>query len=319
MTQDSNRKNISFGRIFTVFGIALAVLLPTRLYQLFFITENDHTGFFKHNDASVYIMYIAAIVFAVLLYVLVTLSDKVTASKSVRGKNKPLAVGSLLFAVGLAYDVAISGSLFIKSIMSYSAGKNIMSYLFSNGMLAVALEALCGLAGCIYFILFALSYSDGKTTYYEYKFLAIMPLFWAMFRMVRRFMTKISFTVVADLMLELLMLAFMMLFFISFARISSQICQKGEMRKAMRYGLISAVFALVLGVSRLAVTVCGKASLLPSGFDFALSDLTFGIFAVIYVNACSKTGREASEDELIEEEIDKKAPEEETDDDFLDE
>lgn len=147
MASKVTKKDISFGKIFTVMGIALAVLLPTRLYQLFFITESDGTGFFKEIDASVYIFYGAAIVFTVILLLLISITDRVTASKSFRGKNKPLAVGSALFAAGLAYDVAVSASLFIKSVMSFSAGSNIMTYLFSNGMFAVALEAVCGLAG----------------------------------------------------------------------------------------------------------------------------------------------------------------------------
>ncbi len=319
MSSKIRKINISFSKIFTVFGVGLAVLLPTRLYQLFCLTETDKSGFFTEINASVYILYIAAAVFSVLLFTLVALSNKVTASKSPRGKNKLLAVTSALFAAGLAYDVAISVSTFLKAVINYSAGNNALMYLFSNGMFAVLLEAVCGLAACIYFVLYSLSYFDGKTAYYEYKLLAIMPLFWAMFKMVYRFMTKISFTVVADLLIELFMLAFEMLFFMSFARISSQICQKYEMRKAMKYALPAAMLALLLGVSRLVATVFGKSECLMSGFGFSLADLTFGVFAVSYVYACSKTGRDESEDEDIPDENEKKQKEEETDEDFLNE
>ncbi len=192
-----------------------------------------------------------------------------------------------------------------------------MSYLFSNGMFSVLFEAIFGLCACIYFILFALYYHDGKGSFADYKFLALTPLFWAMFKTVYRFMTKISFIVLADLMLELAMLVFMMLFFMSFARISSQVCQKYEMRKAMKYALIAAMFALVIGVSRLAVTACGLSETLPTGFPFSLTDLTFGVFAIIYVDACSKSGRSADEDELLADETEKPSNEP-VNDDFLD-
>lgn len=317
MSSLEKKKNISFSKIFALMGVALAVTVPVRIYQLFALTENDGSGFLKDYNFTIWILYAVLAVFSILILAFVTVSDKVTASKSPRGKNRPLAVGAIVMAVGIAYDVAIGFSTFIKSIMSYSSGTSIFSYLFSNGMFAVVLEAICGLAACIYFILYALSYFDGKTTYYEYKLLAIMPLFWAMFRLVHRFMTKISFVMVTDLMLEIFMLAFMLLFFMSFARISSQICQKGEMRKAMRYGVVAAMFALLVGVTRLSVTVCGKTDLLPASFTFSLADLAFGIFAVIYVNACSKTGRSAQEDDLLPDDFEEKTKEEETDDDFL--
>ena len=138
-----------------------------------------------------------------------------------------------------------------------------------------------------------------------------------MFRLLYRFMTKISFTVVSELLLELVMLAFMMLFFMSFARISSQICQKGEMKKAMRYGLVAAMICAVLGLTRLIVTVGGKTELLPSGFNFSLADLTFAVFAVIYINACTKTGRPSSEDEFLPDEYEEEEKTAKIDDDFL--
>ena len=314
----NNKKNISFKLIFAFFGIFTALLTGTRLYQLFRITEADSSGFFTRINPSVYLLYIGAAVGSIALLTLVYFSDRITASKSVREKNKPLAVGALLMAMGLGADVAVSLSKVIMAVTSYTARSGMVVYLFSNGYIAMALEALFGLIGCIYFIVFALSYFDGRATFCEYKLLAIMPLFWSMARIVRRFLTKISFTVVADLLLELIMLAFMMMFFISFARISSQVCQKYEMRKATSFGLIAAMFAIAVSLSRLVVTVGGKSELLPADFPFTAADLAFGIFAVIYINAQSKSGRDASEDELLSDD-ETVEEEEELDEDFLSE
>lgn len=313
-----NKKNISFKLIFAVFGVFTALLTGTRLYQLFAITENDASGFFTRINPSVFVLYIGAAIGCIALLALVMLSDRVTASKSFRGKNKPLAVAGGLMAVGIGVDVALSLSKVIMAVTSYTARSGMFAYLFSNGYIAMALEAVFGLGGVIYFVLFALSYLEGKSTFCEYKLLAITPLFWSMARLIRRFLTKISFTIVADLLLELLMLAFMMMFFISFARISSQICQKNEMRKAMSFGIVAAMFAAALSVSRLVVTVGGRSSLLPAGFPFIAADLTFAIFAVIYIDAQSKSGRDASEDEILSD--DDTVEEEVTlDEDFLNE
>ncbi len=317
MSSKSQKKNIGFKAIYAVLGVALAALIPVRIYQLVCLNERDSSGFFSRVNASVYVFYALAVIFAAAIFVLVTLTNKVTASKSVKGESKPLCVGAALFALGLAYDTGVCIASFIKSVSSYGAGSSVMSYLFSNGMFSVLFEAIFGLCACIYFILFALYYHDGKGSFADYKFLALTPLFWAMFKTVYRFMTKISFIVLADLMLELAMLVFMMLFFMSFARISSQVCQKYEMRKAMKHALIAAMFALVIGVSRLAVTACGLSETLPTGFPFSLTDLTFGVFAIIYVDACSKSGRSADEDELLADETEKPSNEP-VNDDFLD-
>ena len=171
--------------------------------------------------------------------------------------------------------------------------------MFTDGMFAQLLQALCGMAACIYIVLVALSYAGEKATYCDYRFLAIMPLFWALFRMVSRFMTKISFTMVSELLLELLMLAFMLLFLMSFARVSAQVNQKGEMKKIVRYGMPAAFLALLIGITRLACTVGGRADLLADGFQFSLADIGFGAFAVAYIFTHMRYGRPASEDDLL--------------------
>ena len=315
-----NKKNISFKLIFTLFGIFGAGLTGLRIYQLFRLTEADSTGFFTRINPSVFVLYIGAFLSVAVLLCLVVLSSNVTASKSPRGRNKPLAIGAALFALGLGADVAISIAKVIIAAKDYSSQwrGDLLAYLASNGYVAIAFEAIFGLGACIYLILIALSYFEGKATFYEYKLLALFPLLWSMARIIRRFLTKISFTVVADLLLELVMLAFMMMFFISFARISSQICQKFEMRKAMSYGLIAALFAAVLSVSRLLVTVGARTELLPDGFAFSPADLGFAVFAVAYINACSKSGRDASEDEILsdDETVEEK---DDFDEDFLSE
>ena len=313
------KKNISFKTIFAVLGIGTAALLGLRIYQLFRLTELDGSGFFKRVNPTVYIVYALAVLFAALIIILVTASNKVTASKSFRGKNKFLAIGATAMSVGLAWDVAVCLSSVIKAVSSFTpGGTQLIGYLASNGMIAAFFEALFGLAACIYFILYALSYNEGKASYYEYKLLAITPLFWVVFRLVRRFLTKISFIVVADLMFELAMLGFMLLFFLSFARISAQLCQKNEMRRAMKYGLAAAMFAAVIAISRLVAIIGGKADALADGFTFNIADAAFAVFAVFYVDASSKTGRPAEEDDIIEDEEEEEGEENEIDESFLD-
>ena len=276
----------------------LVICIPFRLVQLFTNIEQN-TGFFIENDWTVYCFYAVVVLFVIVLAVVAGSFGKIPASRPVLRRDKTLAICSFLFAVGIAYDVIFALAKVMRALTDGSLANGFFSVMFTDGMFAQLLQAICGMAACIYIILVALSYVGEKATYCDYRFLAIMPLFWALFRMVSRFMTKISFTMVSELLLELLMLAFMLLFLMSFARVSAQVNQKGEMKKIVRYGMPAAFLALLIGITRLVCTVGGRADLLADGFQFSLADIGFGAFAVAYIFTHMRYGRPASEDDLL--------------------
>ena len=276
----------------------LVVCIPFRLVQLFTNIEQN-TGFFIENNWTVYCFYAVVVLFVIVLAVVAGSFGKIPASRPVLRRDKTLAICSFLFAVGIAYDVIFALAKVMRALTDGSLANGFFSVMFTDGMFAQLLQAICGMAACIYIVLVALSYVGEKATYCDYRFLAIMPLFWALFRMVSRFMTKISFTMVSELLLELLMLAFMLLFLMSFARVSAQVNQKGEMKKIVRYGMPAAFLALLIGITRLVCTVGGRADLLADGFQFSLADIGFGAFAVAYIFTHMRYGRPASEDDLL--------------------
>lgn len=297
----------------TLAGIAL------RTVQLFTNIEAK-TGFFEVTDWTVYTMYAVFAVFTLVLAILPACSARIPASRPLVRKNRALAFGGFVFATGIAYDVAVCFGSALRTL-SDAGGKRAFMLLFSEGLFAEILQSVCGVAACIFMVLVALSYLGEKATYCEYRLLALMPLFWAMFRLVSRFMTKISFTMISELMQELLMLALMMLFMMSFARISAQVNHKGEMKKAICYGLPASFLAVVIGVTRLICLVGGRSELLADGFPFSLADLGFGVFTFIYIMTHMHYGRPASEDDDLPEEVDDKtaALAQQTDDLFLEE
>lgn len=276
----------------------LVICIPFRLVQLFTNIEQN-TGFFIENDWTVYCFYAVVVLFVIVLAVVAGSFGKIPASRPVLRRDKTLAICSFLFAVGIAYDVIFALAKVMRALTDGSLANGFFSVMFTDGMFAQLLQAICGMAACIYIVLVALSYVGEKATYCDYRFLAIMPLFWALFRMVSRFMTKISFTMVSELLLELLMLAFMLLFLMSFARVSAQVNQKGEMKKIVRYGMPAAFLALLIGITRLVCTVGGRVDLLADGFQFSLADIGFGAFAVAYIFTHMRYGRPASEDDLL--------------------
>ncbi len=290
--------NVSAKALGLLLLAGLVICIPFRLVQLFTNIEQN-TGFFIENNWTVYCFYAVVVLFVIVLAVVAGSFGKIPASRPVLRRDKTLAICSFLFAVGIAYDVIFALAKVMRALTDGSLATGFFSVMFTDGMFAQLLQAICGMAACIYIVLVALSYADEKATYCDYRFLAIMPLFWALFRMVSRFMTKISFTMVSELLLELLMLAFMLLFLMSFARVSAQVNQKGEMKKIVRYGMPAAFLALLIGITRLVCTVGGRADLLADGFQFSLADIGFGAFAVAYIFTHMRYGRPASEDDLL--------------------
>ena len=290
--------NVSAKALGLLLLAGLVICIPFRLVQLFTNIEQN-TGFFIENNWTVYCFYAVVVLFVIALAVVAGSFGKIPASRPVLRRDKTLAICSFLFAVGIAYDVIFALAKVMRALTDGSLATGFFSVMFTDGMFAQLLQAICGMAACIYIVLVALSYAGEKATYCDYRFLAIMPLFWALFRMVSRFMTKISFTMVSELLLELLMLAFMLLFLMSFARVSAQVNQKGEMKKIVRYGMPAAFLALLIGITRLVCTVGGRADLLADGFQFSLADIGFGAFAVAYIFTHMRYGRPASEDDLL--------------------
>lgn len=274
---------------------ALICAVPLRAVQMFTNIE-PHTGFFEVVDWTVFTVYGVLLVSAAVLLVLPILSARLPASRPLLRKSYALTVGGFFFAVGIAYDVIVCAMRIAETFSSNLGGMDLFTLFFTNGLLALVLQAVCGAAACVYFIFFALSYLKGNAVFCKYKLLGLMPLFWILLRLVSRFMTKISFTVLSELLIELVMLSFAALFMMSFARVSSSINQKGEMKKCIRYGLPAAFLALTIGLTRLICTFGGKAEVLPDGFAFSLADLGFGVFAVLYIFEHMQYGRPASED-----------------------
>ncbi len=303
--------------LYVAFGL-MAVGVVFRMYQLLNIIESD-TGFYRVHDWSIYVMYALCGLAVVVPYVLTTLAKNVPASKSPFRKDILMAVGSVIFAVGIVLDVVSSLSTFLLNAKGFTtAGLSFMGTM-DQGQAPLLIETVFGVFAAIYMLIFGISYIDGRTTYSQYKFMAITPLFWAMSRIVVRFVRKIAYVNVSDLMLELFMLAFMMIFLLNFARISSGLANNKAMRTVFASGFVSIFFCTVANLPRLLMVLTANGKALPDEYPFSLCDLGFAIFAFAYIINAMKYAKENDALELLNKE-DKSEPDiMETDDNFLSE
>jgi hypothetical protein len=277
--------------LYIVVGL-LCATIPVRTYQLLFITEAS-TGFYTATDWSVYVAYALSALAILVSIIVVGLAKNVPSSRDeIRKKNVFLAVSSILFALGIIVDSVLA----FTSILAGTTGTENFS--------SVVIEAVFGVFAAIYIMIFGISHFDGRTTYFQYRFLALAPLAWTTGRIIIRFMKKISYVNVADLMLEIFILAAMMIFFLAFARISSGLSNEKSMRSLFASGYVCVFFCALANIPRIVLSVTGNSASIPYEYPLSICDLTFALFVVAYIiNAMSKATTNDHDEIYMEEEV----------------
>ncbi|MBQ7654721.1 MAG: hypothetical protein IJS17_06580 [Clostridia bacterium] len=288
--------------IFLVFAVIAAAL---RLYQYFTIIETD-TGFFSEENFTVPLLYGILAVAGVLIFVITYLAKKVPLSTLPEGKSIPLAIAGSIFSLSFLIDAAIQfySCTVISSAtgsMEYLTSSGAISYLFKSGMAPKGLEAFFALLSAVYFLIFAIKFFGASVSVQNRKILAVMPVFWATARMLQRFTRTISIIYVSDLLLELFMIAFMMMFFLSFAQLASNVNSRHVVNKIYAYGLIGALLAAVVAVPRLVVLIV-EPSRIVSNDPLEICDIGYLIFAVVL---CCEMIKMPTEDNITLKEVEK--------------
>lgn len=278
----------------------LVVAIPLRTYQLLFNTESD-TGFYKNIDWSVYVIAALSVIAVIVPYVVMYLAKSVPSSrKPPFRKNRFLAASAVLFGLGMLTDVlTVVFTLFFKKEDMVSVTNQ---FVIAEDLLPMIMQLIFGFCSVIYIMVFGISYIDGRTTYSQYKFLALAPLGWTIGRIVIRFLRRISYVNIADLMLEILALAFMMIFFLALARISSGLSNERSMRSLFASGYAGVFFTLTTNVPRFIITVVGSGELLPDEYPMELCDLFFAVFAISYIVNAMLYAKDNDHNELTESE-----------------
>lgn len=276
-----NAKTVNPFVLFIIFIASVILALPFRVYQLMVNVESD-TGFWiDRTHFSVYVLYAIVALGTVLPMVLSLVYKSGLGKVEPVAEKKTLGGGlSFLMAAGLLNDAIARYSSFSDLYYDYSVagiGTPMLSYLSKSGALAMGLEAFFAVVSAIYFIMLGIAWFTEKDPS-EYKLLAVMPVFWAIFRIMHRFMRKISFLNVSELFFELLMIVFLMMFFMAFAQITSRVNGKGLEWKLYAYGLPAALFCLICFIPRVVVMILGKRELIADGSSVEVVDLAAAMF-----------------------------------------
>lgn len=269
-----------FGIGAVIFAVAALIALPLRTVQLFTVIENDGSGFYTANDWSVYALGIVLAASTIAFLVLALIKrKKLDYDREV--KPRPVfGIFSLIAAAGTFFDG-------ISCASKFSANFNPIIEVTFDGVpvwntekLVFGGEAIFAILTAIFFLAVGLSTLTGKTNGSEHKLISLSPVLWCIVKLVFRFSRTISYLKVSDLAFELIMLVFMVMFFMAFAQVNSQIGDKNSKWKLAGYGLPAALFALICFVPRLIATFAGRTELIYQYSSLDICDLTTALFII---------------------------------------
>lgn len=279
--------------LFGIFAAALIAALPVRAYQLIFLID-PKTGFYAERNFTVTLLYLL-LVLAGAAFMFLSFFPKDMPFGGAVQNSKIFAVLSFLIAVSLIIDAGIQTSeIFAKLTSTDVTGYAVTqtsSSVFGSDTLLIFARILFAAVSCIYFAILGFNYCGIIYDVSQFKLLALGPLAWVIVRLIADFMWKINYRNISDLFIEMFMLAALMFFFMSFARMNSKINGENAYRKLYAFGFIGSLLSMTLSVPRLVLIVIGQSERVVKDFTFSLADFLIGIFIIYYlfVNLKSKS------------------------------
>ena len=268
----------------------LAAALPTRIYELLRLIDPE-SGFYTANSITTVLLYAVSATVFVLALINGLLHKKGIERLRLKEKNIFLAVCALLFALTLFYDAYNCIQRYVNLSQDYMASNMLVSSnqetMTRSGAIDTLGQALFAALSGIYFLLTALNAFTDRSVQ-KLRLLALAPVVWNVFKIVYRFMRTISYINVSELFYELLMIAFLLLFFMAYAQLRSGINDKGMRWKLFAYGVPAAFFCLLCFVPRLVLTVTGKGDLLTVGSPLDFCDLGAALLIIAVLSGLRK-------------------------------
>lgn len=309
------------GIVMGVFSLLTVVLIALRTVISKKYIESE-TGFYVGGETLVLVFNVILVVVTVgmIIFPLVRFKNQ---RLNARPDGKTMGVVALVLAAGFIYDVYTNMTIFSTSkachhfISLFTSDKtettNIVVDIFQGYMLLAG--ALCALLSIIYFVIVAFSCFDMVGDYSKRSVLSLAPVWWAVFRAVYFILIPMRFTRISDMLYELIMIGFLLLFFTAFARIASRVDGENSVGKAVAYGACAAVFAAISSVPRIISRFTGTHGAVYTSpqdaeeiifkSDYCFMALAIFIFCTAFVfYAISKISKGDAYLESIKEEID---------------
>lgn len=262
---------------------AVLFTVPLRTIHYFSLIESN-TGFYSEVTMSVYLFF-AAVAAAIVTFTVMAFIKRKSLSYSTHAATRP-GFGALagLTAAGFIFDAVACVQKFTsdKYMNLESISPDEASSLTTASNL-LKFQTAAAVIAFIYFAVVCLVNLTGKKLPKAASFLSVIPVIWGMLKLVFRFMETISYVRVSDLMLDMLMLAFEIMFLMAFAQLNSGVNAKNCEWKVAAYGLSAALLGFICFVPRLIITIAGNADLIYTSSSLEYCDICIALFALCTV------------------------------------
>ncbi len=294
--------NSGFGIGNIIFIAAVVLALPLRIYQYVGKILEPATGFFAENSWSVYALY-AVLILAVAAIIAVGAAKRKTLDYSLESTKRP-AFGIVSGLVAACLIIDLFTCLDIAGAFRFSIGSTDVSPERTS-FYVILIQMAFSLLSAIYFVILCIGSLSGKTSGTEFRIISLSPVLWSMLRMISRFMRTISYIRVSELLFEMVMLVFMIMFFMAFAQCNSKVNESDCKWKLAAYGLPAALMALVTFIPRLILSITGSADVIYSQSVIEYSDFAVALFiiATVFTRVTVKGETCAAEETASEETV----------------
>ena len=284
------KNKIDFKNYTSLFVALAAVIIavPLRIAQYYKIIDAS-TGFYNETDITVYALYAISVICIAVSLVVPFLKHKSLKPAPLSVKSTEFMIVSLIMAITLIIDSASQLMSFF-NLFSDSAMVNvdIKSYISAQGGTLLLMQAIFGAVSALYFFVSGVTIGLGNADSSKYKILALVPVAWCIFRLLYRFKRTISFVNVSDLLFELFLIVFTMMFFFALAQVNSKIDVNGDGQNMLQsvywkifgYGIPAAFFAIVCFLPRFILLITGSADHINTHYPVSYCDLGFAVFAI---------------------------------------
>lgn len=278
-------------------ALSLCALLPLRVYQVSALIDPE-TGFFTQSSFTVPLFYVLLAVVVIAVMVTSYLNNKAGRARDLTVKSKPLGIVSAITAFTLMFDAVYQMYSYIEIKAEYNPMTEQLTqsqYLSKSGATIMLLQAVFGVFAAFFFWIYTVACFSGKTKLKGYKLLSIAPILWAICRIIIRFIRKISFINISDLLLELFMLVFIITFTLAFAQVVTKVTPEIVAWRLYGCGIPAALLAFLISVPRLFLIIIGHADSLVPNYGFNPCDLAFALFIpmFLYNTATAKKAEES--------------------------
>lgn len=273
------------------FAASFVICLGLRFYHSIKLIDAE-TGFYSKPNFTVAVFYVilAAVGAFLLIGSFVSKNNGKFDAESVIGKNKPLGAISIILAVSFVTEFGQSVINAIYSVRN-SVIETDVSYfaqLMKSGYIPNILVAAFAAFSSLYFMVFAVSCLGKRVKITSKKIFALMPVGWALTKLISFFVKQISFIRVSDLLLEIAAMIFTALFLFSLAQCVSGVYADVAEWRLTGVGLTAALLLLTLNIPRFFLTVFGGSAHVVSGYPVNYAELFCGIFILALIFSLSK-------------------------------